>query len=91
MHGRLTRADSEAGYLQAQNVLAAAPCADAAEEELEDSLGASQPLVGHVVQVAGRVVLVPPSQRLLLSASNAVPCLLLQCSPVAFVGSMTIY
>lgn len=46
-------AETEAGYLQAQNVFAAAPCADTAEEELEDAHGASQALVGHVVQVAG--------------------------------------
>ena len=41
------------GYLQAQDVLAAAPCPDATEEEFKDALGARQALMGHVIQVAG--------------------------------------
>ena len=48
-------------YLQAQDVLAAAPLAQPVEEVLKHLGWARQPLVGQVVQVACCVVLVPPA------------------------------
>ena len=48
-------------HLEAQDVFPAMAFAHAVEEPLKDAHGVSQALVGHIIQVAGRVGFVPPA------------------------------